>query len=101
MSDKAPLQTLNFFVSGESFRVRTDLPEAKLAEIAAYVESIFTQHLPNGSQGDNRKKLVLATMEIAGELLDAKEKIAELEGQRDKVNSKTQELVQSLDDLEK
>jgi cell division protein ZapA (FtsZ GTPase activity inhibitor) len=96
------LRTSEFSVAGEVFRVRTDLDSEKLQHIAQFVDEKLRMHITPGSRGDNRKKILLATMEIAGELIEMKEKLKDLEALHRDVENRTKAMIEtiSLTDLD-
>ena len=84
-------------ICGENFQIKSDVPANIIEKIAGYVDYKVKEISNSSVNGDKLRTSVLAAMNIAGELFDLKSKIEEYEKYSQKVESRTQQLITSLE----
>lgn len=84
-------------ICGENFQIKSDLSEGLIEKIAGYVDYKIKEVGTRAVQNDNLKIVVLAAMNIAGELFDAKQRLEEYERHSDDVESRARSLSRSLE----
>ncbi|HSQ42989.1 MAG TPA: cell division protein ZapA [Fibrobacteraceae bacterium] len=97
MDEAQHLQSTRIVIGGERFQVQTDLAADEMQLIIAYVESKMREHLTPSLRADPRKQLILMSMEIAAELFATKNRVAELEREREHTSSTAVQLAEQLD----
>ena len=94
--DDPKFNVIAFNIGSENFKVRTDENEDKVLNAASFVEEKLSLHMPLDSAASSHKKVMLAMMEMASEMIDLKEKIAELESTQTEVDKKLSLLAESI-----
>jgi len=84
-------------ICGENFQIKSDVPSNVIEKIAGYVDYKIKEVGHSSMKGDKLKVSVLAAMNIAGELFDAKNKMEEFEKSSQNIESRAQALNDSLD----
>ncbi|MBF0431816.1 MAG: cell division protein ZapA [Fibrobacteria bacterium] len=97
MSNLAHTHKVN--ICGENFQIKSDVPANLIEKIAGYVDYKIKEVGNNSVNGDKVRISVLAAMNIAGELFEARSKMDELEKYSSQVESKSKVLNESLDQL--
>ncbi len=84
-------------ICGENFQIKSDVPANVIEKIAGYVDYKIKE-IGNTSVNDDKLRVsVLAAMNIAGELFEAKGQMEEYEKLSKTINSRAQSLNKALD----
>ncbi len=70
------LRTTRVVIGQDKFQIQTDLNEAELDEIVAFVSKKVEQHTDSASRLDIRKQMILMSMDISSELFELRRRVA-------------------------
>ena len=70
------LRTTRVVIGQDEFQIQTDLNEAELDEIVAFVSKKVEQHTDSASRLDIRKQMILMSMDISSELFELRRRVA-------------------------
>ncbi len=84
-------------ICGENFQIKSDVPANTIEKIAGFVDYKVKEIGASSVNGDKLRVTILAAMNIAGELFDAKSKIEEYEKYSDIIKERAKSLSASLD----
>ena len=86
-------------IFGESFQIRSDQPPEVIEKISGYLDFKIREIGNKSVQSDKFRLAVLAAMNVAGELFDAREKLAESDKKSSVLEEKAKTLNSSLDKI--
>lgn len=105
--DDSKSSTIEFSIGGMNFNVSTDMGRDKVLELADYVNKKIAMYDSNNGNSSYQKKILLAMMEVAGDYIEANEKVKELEAKvsilkqnQNELDEKAANLINSIEDLE-
>ncbi len=84
-------------ICGEQFQIKSDVPKGEIEKIAGYVDYKVKELNINHFNGDKLKVSILAAMNIAGELFEARSKLENLENMSQNLENRAKNLSQSLE----
>ena len=84
-------------ICGETFQVKSDQSPQTIERVAGYLDFKIREMSKGGINVDKFRIVVLAAMNLAGELFDLKSKIEEYDKQSDQIQEKAKSLNASLD----
>ena len=84
-------------ICGETFQVKSDQSPQTIERVAGYLDFKIREMGKGGINVDKFRIVVLAAMNLAGELLELKSKIEEYDKQSDQIQEKARSLNASLD----
>jgi cell division protein ZapA len=80
-------------ILGEEYTVRTDASPERTREIAQYFDRAVRQVLANGHVAETQRAAILAGLQIAGELFEARDAAAEVTGSLRALAQEVQQVV--------
>jgi len=84
-------------ICGENFQIKSDVKSSEIEKIAGYVDYKIKELDTTQVTGDKLKISILAAMNIAGELFEARSKAEDLESFKQNTESKAKSLNKTLD----
>ncbi len=84
-------------ICGETFQVKSDQSPQTIERVAGYLDFKIREMGKGGINVDKFRIVVLAAMNLAGELFELKSKIEEYDKQSDQIQEKARSLNASLD----
>lgn len=84
-------------ICGETFQVKSDQSPQTIERVAGYLDFKIREMSKGGINVDKFRIVVLAAMNLAGELFDLKSKIEEYDKQSNQIQEKAKSLNDSLD----
>jgi cell division protein ZapA len=84
-------------ICGETFQVKSDQSPQTIERVAGYLDFKIREMSKGGINVDKFRVVVLAAMNLAGELFELKSKIEEYDKQSDHIQEKARSLSASLD----
>lgn len=84
-------------ICGETFQVKSDQPPQTIERVAGYLDFKIRELGKGGINVDKFRVVVLAAMNLAGELFELRAQVEEHNRQQDKIQEKARSLNASLD----
>jgi cell division protein ZapA len=84
-------------VCGENFQIKSDQSPQVIERVAGYLDFKIREMSKGGINVDKFRVVVLAAMNLAGELFELKSKLEEHDKQNDQIREKARTLHASLD----
>ncbi|MBW8887374.1 MAG: cell division protein ZapA [Fibrobacteres bacterium] len=84
-------------ICGETFQVKSDQPPQTIERVAGYLDFKIRELGKGGINVDKFRVVVLAAMNLAGELFELRAQVEEHNKQQDKIQEKARSLNASLD----
>src|SRR3954466_6692771 len=84
-------------ICGETFQVKSDQPPQTIERVAGYLDFKIRELGKGGINVDKFRVVVLAAMNLAGELFELRAQVEEFNKQQDKLQEKARSLNASLD----
>jgi cell division protein ZapA (FtsZ GTPase activity inhibitor) len=95
MTDLSHTHKVN--ICGENFPIKSDVPANVIEKIAGYVDYKIKEVSSTSVNGEKIRDVILACMNIAGELFEVKDRMEEYEKSSRNMEAKVQSLSNSLD----
>ena len=96
MASIEPLKSVTISVAQESIQIRTDLPDADLAEIVSNIDQRFARSAK--FQMDNRKRMALLAVELTSEIMELRKQLGRAKIYYDQMEKEVQNLTLLLDE---
>ena len=96
MASIEPLRSVNVSVAQETIQIRTDLPDAELAEIVESINQRFERSAK--FQMDNRKRMALLAVELTSEIMELRKQLGRAKIYYDQMEKEVQNLTLLLDE---
>ena len=84
-------------ICGENFQVKSDQPPQVIERVAGYLDFKIREMSKGGINVDKFRVVVLAAMNLAGELFEVKAQLEEYDRQSNQLEEKARSLNASLD----
>ncbi len=84
-------------ICGENFQIKSDQPPQTIERVAGYLDFKIREMSKGGINVDKFRVVVLAAMNLAGELFEARTRLEEHEKQQSRIQEKARTLSASLD----
>ncbi len=84
-------------ICGETFQVKSDQSPQTIERVAGYLDFKIREMGKGGINVDKHRVVVMAALNLAGELFSLKSKVEEYDKQSDKIQEKARSLGASLD----
>jgi len=84
-------------ICGENFQIKSDQPPQGIERVAGYLDFKIREMSKGGINVDKFRVVVLAAMNVAGELFEMKTRLEEYDKQSDQLQEKARNLNASLD----
>jgi cell division protein ZapA len=84
-------------ICGETFQVKSDQPPQTIERVAGYLDFKIRELGKGGINVDKFRVVVLAALNMAGELFELRAQVEEFNKQQDKLQEKARSLNASLD----
>ncbi len=84
-------------ICGETFQVKSDQPPQTIERVAGYLDFKIRELGKGGINVDKFRVVVLAAMNLAGELFELRAKVEEYDRQQNQIQEKAKSLNASLD----
>jgi len=84
-------------ICGENFQIKSDQPPQVIERVAGYLDFKIREMSKGGINVDKFRVVVLAAMNLAGELFEARTMLEEQEKQSSQIQEKARSLNASLD----
>ena len=84
-------------ICGETFQVKSDQPPQVIERVAGYLDFKIREMSKGGINVDKFRVVVLAAMNLAGELFELRTRMEEYDKQSDQLQEKARSLSASLD----
>ena len=96
MASIEPLKSVTISVAQESIQIRTDLPDAELAEIVESINQRFERSAK--FQMDNRKRMALLAVELTSEIMELRKQLGRAKIYYDQMEKEVQNITLLLDE---
>lgn len=96
MASIEPLRSVNVSVAQETIQIRTDLPDADLAEIVSNIDQRFARSAK--FQMDNRKRLALLAVELMSENMELRKQLSRAKIYHDQMEKEIENVSLLLDE---
>ena len=96
MASIEPLKSVTISVAQESIQIRTDLPDADLAEIVSNIDQRFARSAK--FQMDNRKRLALLAVELVSENMELRKQLSRAKIYHDQMEKEIENVSLLLDE---
>ena len=96
MASIEPLKSVTITVAQESIQIRTDLPDADLAEIVSNIDQRFARSAK--FQMDNRKRLALLAVELVSENMELRKQLSRAKIYHDQMEKEIENVSLLLDE---
>jgi len=93
----APENSYKVNICGENFQIKSDQSPQVIERIAGYLDFKIREMSKGGINVDKFRVVVLAAMNLAGELFELKSRLEEYDKQTDRLQEKARSLNASLD----
>lgn len=84
-------------ICGENFQIKSDQPPQVIERVAGYLDFKIREMSKGGINVDKFRVVVLAALNLAGELFEARTRIEEYDRQSSQMQEKARSLSASLD----
>lgn len=84
-------------ICGENFQIKSDQPPQVIERVAGYLDFKIREMSKGGINVDKFRVVVLAALNLAGELFEAKSRLEEYDKHSTQLQEKTKSLSASLD----